>query len=156
VPDQTATPIVLAVLLSCLAGHEPVHRRLHRAELLIAADDLDHAAVHWLEQREVADDVEQVRRPEHASDELLLARQVRRRTHTEIFGDIAEWYGRCVLPLEVVLHVGADGADTGLIEAGCDEELAGMKQPLVAFVVLDLPRGLSLVRVAAQLVHRRR
>ena len=50
----------------------------------------------------------------------------------------------------------ADTAHPRLIEAGGDQQLIGMEQRFVAFVVLDLEIGPALVTVAAQLIHRRR
>ena len=67
VPDDAAA------LAGITAFDQPLHRQLHRAELLVAADDLDRLAlVIRREQREGPNQVEQVVPVKHAGDETLL------------------------------------------------------------------------------------
>ena len=67
VPDDAAA------LAGIAAFEQPLHRQLHRAELLIAADDLDYLAlVIRRKQREGPNQVEQVVPVEHAGHETLL------------------------------------------------------------------------------------
>ena len=67
VPDDAAA------LAGIAAFEQSLHRQLHRADLLVAADHLDRLAlVIRREQREGPNQVEQVVPVEHAGDETLL------------------------------------------------------------------------------------
>src|SRR5690606_30914691 len=99
VPDDPAAPVALAVLAPRLAVQQPVNGELHRPELLVAADDLHRLAAHRLKEREVPDDVEQVARPKHAGDELVLAREL---LLADLGLHLPERDRRRVLPLEVI------------------------------------------------------
>src|SRR5437870_5771938 len=59
-----------------------------------------------------------------------------------------------VLPLEVVLSIGADRSDECLVKARRDDELIGVEQPLVTLIFLDLASGPALIRVPTELVDR--
>ena len=62
-----------ATLAGIAAFEQLLHRQLHRAELLVAADDLDRLAlVIRREQREGRNQVEKVVPVEHAGHETLL------------------------------------------------------------------------------------
>ena len=67
VPDDAAA------LAGVLAFQQALHRQLHRAELLVAAHDLDRLAfVVGGKQGEGADQIEQVVAVEHAGHQALL------------------------------------------------------------------------------------
>src|SRR6476659_3754140 len=56
----------------CVCQIRPPRRSADRAVLLVARHDLDALATRLREQREVPNDVQQVRGAEHASDQQLL------------------------------------------------------------------------------------
>ena len=101
VPDDAATPVQLAVLDARLARHQPLDRQLHRSELLVARDHLGGPAADLHEQREVADDVEQVCRAQHAGHQRLLRRQ-RLAGLPVLSGHLRRRYRARVLPGQVV------------------------------------------------------
>ena len=131
----------------------PVCRRsidsLHRAVLLIAADDLDRAPLDRHEQREVPDDVEQVRGAQHAGDQHLLARQLAR-SLPELGRDVIPRDRSRVLPLSEVVALRRERPHPRLVEVGGDDELVGVEEALVALVVVHMRA--ALVGVALQLV----
>ena len=87
---------VLAVFLPYLPGAQSFHGALHRAELLVAANDLDGAPRDLLIDREVADDIEQQGRAKHARNQLVLARYA---GLPELGLDLLQRDRRGVLPL---------------------------------------------------------
>ena len=148
-PHHAAAPVVFAVLLAGFAILQALYRLVHRPKLLIAARQLDGLAVDLHEQREVANDVQQIGFVEHSGHQALLLRQVgnvQRRRHVLFtrWGDS--------FPAGKVLEQAANRANAGLVEAGAYQQLAGGKQRLIALVVLHLLVGVALVAVAAQLV----
>ena len=93
------------------------------SRLLVATDDFvgDVALLH--KQREVAVDVNQDFVVEHTFDEDFLTLS---RVDVGIFG---VFFGEDVLPVEVEVKIGGDGAATRLHTAGDNTEQVGMEQP---------------------------
>ena len=149
-PHDAATAVVLAILQAGLAGAQALDGAAHGAVLLVTAHCFDGGAVGVHEQGEVPHHVQQVAGGEQAGYQALLLGQLclAQGLAHGVFSQ-----RRHGLPGCVVLEGGSHGAHAGLVKAGGHQQLVGVKEGLVAFVVVHLATGLALVAVAAQLVH---
>ena len=109
VPDNAA-PLVplLAGLQPGRARRQTRHGLLHRPVLLIAWAEFDQFTFTGLEQDKMAQDVEQVGRPQHAGNEFLLTAQGGANP-----ADLGQHLGlgtwRDILPLDIMLVIRAIG-----------------------------------------------
>ena len=138
VPDDAAA------LAGVRAFQQALDRQLDRAELLVAAHDLDGLAfVVGGKEGEGADQIEQVVAVEHAGHQALLVVGTAGAVIQILHGA-----GIGVGPAEKEpLAVGGDGAELGLLAAGGDHELVVIKQRRTAFAL-----GPALLAVAQHLV----
>ena len=138
VPDDAAA------LARGLAFEQALHRELHGAELLVTPDDLDDLAlVVGGEQREGADDVEQIVAVEHAGDQALLVV----RAAAAVIQIIQGTRERVRPAIEMLFVMGGDGAEFRFLPAGRDDELVVIEQRRAALAL-----GAALFAVAQQLV----
>ena len=138
VPDDAAP------LPGALAFEEALHRQLDGAELLVAPHDLDRLAlVVRRKEGEGADQVQEVVAVEHPGDEALLVVGA-----AAAVGDLVHRPGIGIGPaVEVLLAVGRDGAELGLVPAGGDDDLVVVEEGRAALAL-----GAALLAVAEQLV----
>src|SRR5947209_8398409 len=113
-PDDTAARTRRRALAQAL------YRKLYGAELLIATHDLDQfALVRLRENRERADDVEQVLPIQHAGHQSLLVVRATV-TMSQILHRTWPWVGPAV---EMLFDMRSDGAELSLIAAGGHHKL---------------------------------
>ncbi|OQA16039.1 MAG: hypothetical protein BWY63_02798 [Chloroflexi bacterium ADurb.Bin360] len=119
---------------------------MHGAELLVPRDDLHRFAIDLREAGEVAYNIEQVRRREHARHEQLLRREG---FHAQPGSELRRVERVGVFPFLIVAVIRANRAQLRRLPACRYEQLRRMKQRLRA---LYLGHILPLVAVAQQLV----
>ena len=138
VPDDAAA------LAGRLAFQQALHGQLDGAELLVTSDDLDDLAlVVGGEQREGADDVEQVVAVEHPGHEALLVV----RAAAAVLQIVHRTRKRVRPAIEMLFVVRGDGAELRLLPAGGDDELIVVEKRRAAFAL-----GAALLAVSQELV----
>ena len=115
VPDDSASTLPIG------AAFEFAQHLAHCSVLLVATDDFDEAIIFVHKQGEVAKNVNQNLMVEHAFDEDFLTF---RRVDIDAFG---VFFRKNVLPVEIEIKIGGDGATTSLYATGDDAEQVGME-----------------------------
>ena len=115
VPDDTASTLPVS------AAFEFAQHLAYSSVLLVATDDFDEAIIFVHKQGEVAKNVNQNLMVEHAFDEDFLTF---RRVDIDAFG---VFFRKNVLPVEIEIKIGGDGATTSLYATGDDAEQVGME-----------------------------
>ena len=120
------------------------HGQFYGAKLLIAPNDLDRLAlVVGGEQREGADEVEQIVAVQHPGHETLLVVGAA----AAVFQVVQRARKRVRPAVEVLFVVGGDSAEFGFLPAGGYNELVVIEERRAAFAL-----GAALLAVAEQLV----
>src|ERR1700687_1072623 len=138
VPDDTAA------VAGSLSFQKAFHSQFHGAELLVAPDNFDGLALlAGGEQCESADEVEDVVAVKHAGHEALLVVGAA----AAVLQVIAGPRGGGGPTIEILVAVGCDGAELGLLPASGDEELVEIKERRAAFTL-----GATLLAIPHELV----